>query len=206
MKKIAEKKSYIFKKYIKLINQYKKTSNISIFDIGCANGIFLSTINKDQNQCYGVDVDKDAINNCKNNKQLRHHFEVYDLNIISNDTPFKNINFDIITCFDVIEHLTNFSNLEWIIKNNLKREGIFIVTTPNANAIEKIFNKNYPGEYDKSHKILFTPYTLDFLLRRMGLKKIILYTPYIFMFYESNFSKIFPLGGQIFGIYEKLTK
>ncbi len=78
-----------------------------------------------------------------------------------------------------------------------------MVTTPNANAIERYINKNYSGEYDKSHKILFTPYTLDFFLRRIGLKKIMYYTPYTFMFSPNLINNFFTYGGQIFGIYKK---
>ena len=90
------------------------------------------------------------------------------------------------------------------IKNNLKKNGYFVVTTPNANSISRFLLKNsFSGEFDKTHKILFTPYALDFFLRRIGLKKVTLITPYIFYFKNNFLTKRILLGGQIAGIYKK---
>jgi len=189
MSNIPEKKAHIFKKYIMLINSFKQIEHLRLLDIGCANGVFIDLVNQQQNKCYGIDIDAEAVSNYKRNQRSDNKVEVCDINAATNDFPFKNTGFDVITCFDVIEHLFNFNNLGLIIRNNLKNDGLFVITTPNANALEKLFNKNYSGEYDKSHKILFTPYTLDFFLRRMGLKKVILFTPYIFMFTPNLFNK-----------------
>jgi hypothetical protein len=108
------------------------------------------------------------------------------------------------TAFDVIEHLDDFSHLKEAISQNLTDNGHLMITTPNANALGRIKSKrNYTGERDPTHTMLFTPYTLDFWLRRQGLVKVALLTPYSFHFRDSLVSRKLLWGGQIVALYRK---
>lgn len=202
MNVIPEKQDFVFERFIKVIDNYKSVNRSTVLDIGCANGVFMDIIGKYGATCYGIDFNAEAVQGYKQ-KHPEGHVEVYDINNVAGCFPFENVQFDVITCFDVIEHLSNFEKLKLIIAHHLKSDGVFVVTTPNANALEKIVNKSYSGEYDTSHTMLFTPYTLDFFLRRMGLKKKMLYTPYVFMFYPNIFNRTIAKGGQLLGIYGK---
>lgn len=199
----TEKNKDIFNSYLNFLKNKKiNLENKKICDIGCARGVFLEKIIT-KNICYGFDVSKYAINECKKKyPNMLDSFKVLDLNSSGLNKDFQ---FDIITLFDVIEHLSNFSNLKNIINDNLKNGGFLVITTPNANSLLKLLlgKKKYIGEIDKTHTILFTPYTLDFFLRRSGLKKITLSTPYSFYFNDNIFTKLMPFGGQIFAIYKK---
>jgi len=72
-----------------------------------------------------------------------------------------------------------------------------IITTPNVNSLQRFImgNKNYTGELDKTHTTLFTSHTIDFFLRRCGLKKVSLSTPYSFYFKNNILTKNIRLGG-----------
>ncbi|MFA5102770.1 MAG: class I SAM-dependent methyltransferase [Candidatus Thermoplasmatota archaeon] len=201
MNAIPEKDRSTFEKYVRVINGHKRLEHACLLDIGCANGVFIDLV-QGGSTCYGIDYDTDAVAAYKQ-KHLKSSVEECDLNDDDAHFPFENVQFDLITCFDVVEHLSNFNTIKMIIRNHLKNDGLFVVTTPNANALEKKINSNYSGEYDSSHTMLFTPYTLDFFLRRTGLKKVMLYTPYTFMFFPNLVNRTLMYGGQIFGIYGK---
>lgn len=197
------KNKNLFKKYLKLLMKNKiSMKNISLCDIGCATGEFINMM-KDTNLCFGVDTSRYAITECKKRfPKIKNNFFCLDLN-----SSYLDINqsFDIITLFDVIEHLENFSNFKKLILEKLKNNGYLIVTTPNANSILRlILKKGFTGELDKTHTILFTPYTLDFFLRRIGLKRIALFTPFRFYMKYNFLTKNLLFGGQIYAIYKKV--
>jgi len=176
--------------------------NKLICDVGCATGEFLENVIK-YNTCYGIDISAYAINQCyKKFGRTKNKFFCLDLNYNEFNEDIK---FDVITMFDVIEHLNNFINLKRLIHKNLKKGGHVIVTTPNSNSLLRyISQNNFTGETDKTHVILFTPYTLDFFLRKSGLSRIYLSTPYGFYFKNNFITENLLFGGQIFAIYEKI--
>lgn len=173
----------------------------SICDIGCATSEFLEALGGNGNY-VGVDVSEYVVaESRKKFPQLQNNFFRLDLN---KEKPVWPRNFDAITLFDTIEHLNNFVYLKEMIKEQLKEKGFVVLTTPNANSLLRFLSlKSFTGEIDSTHTILFTPYTLDFFLRRLGLKKINLSTPYVFHFKNDFLTKRILLGGQIFAVYQK---
>ncbi len=186
-----------------LAEQGVNLSGKKICDIGCARGSFFEGL-VDKNTCYGYDASEFAINSCKKIFGPNAYFHCLDLNTESLPPEKK---FDVITLFDVIEHLNNFTNLKKIINNNLKRRGILVVTTPNANSFMRFIagHTKYTGELDSTHHMLFTPYTLDFFLRKCSLVKKCLATPYIFYFKNNPLTQKILFGGQIFAIYKNTS-
>ena len=178
-----------------------KLQNIDICDVGCATGEFTENI-YGNNKCYGLDISEYAIKQCqKKFPNSKKRFIQLDLNKEKFNTKYT---FDLITLFDVIEHLDNFIYLDLFLKNNVKKNGYVVITTPNANSLTRPLQRAYfTGEMDATHRLLFTPYTLDFFLRRRGLKKIALFTPYYFYMGYNLLSKFLRFGGQIFAIYKK---
>jgi 2-polyprenyl-3-methyl-5-hydroxy-6-metoxy-1,4-benzoquinol methylase len=200
--KTTVKNTSVFEPYIEFISQTGiKLTNKKICDIGCATGEFFERLPAGNN-LYGVDISQYAVDVCKKKfPKFKQNFAMLDLNT-KTFSPLRK--FDIITMFDVIEHLDNFTNLKLTIKKNLKKGGYFILTTPNAQSFLRfISKKSFTGEYDKTHTMLFTPYTLDFFLRKAGLRKIANFTPYTFYFKSNSLTKSLLFGGQIFAIYKK---
>jgi 2-polyprenyl-3-methyl-5-hydroxy-6-metoxy-1,4-benzoquinol methylase len=201
MSKIAEKESMVFEKYINYISNFIKLDQKKILDIGCGTGNFIKTLQiiKKNNEIYALDHNEKAVRSLK---ESNYNVKYFDLNC-DNSIPF-NQKFDIITMFDVIEHLNSFVSFDKIIDENLSDNGFIVITTPNSNSLQRYINQSgYTGEFDPTHRILYTPYTLDFFLRRRGLTKVINYTPYIFSFKKNIFNQYFMYGGQIFTIYKK---
>lgn len=197
----AEKDEKIFLKYIKFLSSYISFEDMKILDIGCAKGSFVKTLEDNFNtfDFFGVDYNSDSVMEMKNQNYKVENFDLdRDLPL-----PFQE-EFDTICMFDVIEHLNNFKTLDRILNKNLKKGGYFILTTPNSDALQRFIDHyGYTGEFDPTHRILFTSYTLDFFLRRRGLVKVFNYTPYIFSFKKNLFNQYLKYGGQIFALYRK---
>ena len=194
-----EKDLSSFEEYIKVLNNHNIIKDsITVADIGCASGKFLSMLNPTIKK-YGFDYSEDYVKTCRNNHQ-DISFEKLNMECDS----IHNKEFDLIVMFDSIEHFRNYLNLANLVDNNLKKNGFLVITTPNANSILKYINKsNFTGELDQSHVALFTAYTLEFMLRRMGLKKVFCYTPFSFLKLDNKLNKILPMGGQIFCAFVK---
>ncbi len=200
--KATTKDADIFLKYRKFLEDHGIIfKGKSICDIGCATGNFLSMVSSDKN-CYGVDYSQHAINMCKERfPKIDDHFSRVNLNS-TKQLPFD-LKFDLITMFDVLEHVDNLGNLKKILNSSHKKGGLLVLTTPNANNFMRFVKRAwFTGEMDDTHVNLFTPYTVDFLLRKMGYEKISISTPYNFYFKDNWLTKNLPFGGQIFAIYK----
>jgi 2-polyprenyl-3-methyl-5-hydroxy-6-metoxy-1,4-benzoquinol methylase len=116
----------------------KKTA----LDIGCAYGYTSAMLEEMGYETCSIDVSKWSLNQAKNNTHG---------NLLNCDAqtrlPFKNRSFDIVTCFDVLEHL---ENPEKAFQQMLEScRGVLVCTTPNK-AVEKTIRR-ITRDYDETH-------------------------------------------------------
>lgn len=135
-KELMKKKlSYFDLLYIRHMCAYKFAvpyiKNEIVLDLGCGSGYgtyYLST--KDLKQIIGIDISKEAIEYSKReyfNDNLQ--YEIMD----SSKLAFKKNSFDVVICFQVIEHI---DNLDHFLSDIHRTTKMFIVSTPN----KKTFN------------------------------------------------------------------
>jgi SAM-dependent methyltransferase len=80
--------------------------------------------------------------------------------------------FDVVTSFEVIEHINNPVEEVRHIHQILRKGGLFYVTTPNFNAIERFILKDkYNVIQYPEHLSYYTKKTLDYLLSKNGFRK-----------------------------------
>ena len=108
------------------INELKqKYSKIKILDIGSYYGVFLNILEKNNIEAVGIELSKHAIEYSSNNNKQK--------NINSNLSNFEknyNIkNFNIITAFDVIEHVENIDEFIKQVSKCLLNNGYFVFST-----------------------------------------------------------------------------
>lgn len=149
-----------------VIKQSGRTSG-KILDIGCATGVFLNSMKKHGWECYGVEPSDFASDYAINR---------FDLNVFHGyleDGLFENNVFDVITLWDVFEHLPEPVETLHIISKILKPGGLLVINTPNANSWErKIFRKYWVGWEVPRHYHIFTPKTITELLSNSGFNVI----------------------------------
>jgi 2-polyprenyl-3-methyl-5-hydroxy-6-metoxy-1,4-benzoquinol methylase len=181
MKGRPKRSTVISKKfYPRLLEDLSKNgirkAKAKVLDIGCATGNLLKFLEDDDFETFGIDISEHAIeiakSYCKKSKLY-----VWDVN---NGLPmFKDNFFDAVIMFDIIEHLESPFQFLREVRRILKLAGIIVITTPNLNAIERLWmGEKWSGVVDKSHLYLFTPLSLRILVDRVGFNVVRLETPF----------------------------
>ncbi|OGS21266.1 MAG: hypothetical protein A2252_08350 [Elusimicrobia bacterium RIFOXYA2_FULL_39_19] len=108
-----------------------------LLDVGCNTGLFLTEALKSGYNVTGIDFDHNAISIAKQNPLLK---EIY-LSTLDNFIPKTNIKYDIVTLFDVLEHLDDVKVIFKQLKTILKPGGYLVLSIPNRDRGIDIFNE-----------------------------------------------------------------
>lgn len=139
-----------------------------LLDIGCGYGHFLKEARDDGFDVFGLDISKEAI------KQLQKKYSITGKagDVIENDLPSDV--FDVITAWDVIEHIQNPRKSLQDLFKKLSKNGWLFLTTPNIKSIDaKILGKYWYGfKRIPEHLYFFSPETISQLLKIVGYEVI----------------------------------
>jgi 2-polyprenyl-3-methyl-5-hydroxy-6-metoxy-1,4-benzoquinol methylase len=132
--------------YLREILRKKREGNL--LDIGCAYGTFLEKAKK-YFSVRGIDVSRHAISTAKKKK--------FDVKVsIAEKTGFSKGKFDVITMFDVVEHVNDLDSLFKEIRRILKTEGVFVLSVPVydgfAGAIVRMMDRDITHLHKKSRR------------------------------------------------------
>ena len=131
-----------------------------VLDIGCATGVFLNGMKQHGWKCYGIEPSNFASEYATNRFGLNVFYGYLE------DGFFEDNFFDVITLWDVFEHLSEPVETLHIISKILKPGGLLVITTPNANSWDrKIFGQYWVGWEVPRHYHVFTPKTITGLLK-----------------------------------------
>jgi 2-polyprenyl-3-methyl-5-hydroxy-6-metoxy-1,4-benzoquinol methylase len=154
---------YGLKKRVKLVIKNKKSGRL--LDIGCASGEFLAEfleLEKEGWELYGVEPNHNARDYAKS-KGINNLFS--DLS----EANFKDHFFDVITLWDVIEHINTPNNLFFELNRIIKINGVLVIKTPNPYSMEaKIFKEYWSGLEVPWHSFLFPKKFLETILTNHG--------------------------------------
>ena len=116
-----------------------------VLDIACGEGYGTNLMAEKALSIVGIDIYKRAIADAKL-KYLKSNilFKVGDITNI----PEKDLSFDLIVCFETIEHIDNYEKALMELKRVLKHNGILLISTPNKKTYSD--NPNYINPYHKN--------------------------------------------------------
>lgn len=152
-----------FVKRLSAINSFSHFQNPRILDVGCGNGLFVYLCNQQKNKAIGIDFSKTAIQLTRRLQCNCYHQDF--LKDISSSS------FDIITMFDVLEHLTNPRDYLKKACRVLGKKSLLILSTPRANGLScKIFGKRWHLYTPPLHIHIFSRQSIQLLLKEQGFK------------------------------------
>jgi SAM-dependent methyltransferase len=141
-----------------------------ILDVGCGMGFFLDEAHKRNWEVHGTEYTDEAIEMCKGKNINMHKGDLDGIN-------FADMEFDVITSFEVIEHVKNPQ--EHVIKMTslLRKGGIIYITTPNFNSLNsRILKDKWNVISYPEHLNYFSKLSLDALMTSNGFKRLSLRT------------------------------
>ena len=143
------------------INLLRALKLNSILDIGCGKGAFLALVSKSCPEAiaYGVDSNPSVKDAFPINAHLFSELQ---------NVPYK---MDMITLFQVIEHVKNPFQLLDSCVDRLVEGGYLVISVPDHSGPIKFFSDSHTA-IPPHHVSLWTPRSLDNLLDRMDLKII----------------------------------
>lgn len=148
-----------FKIDLSKIEEYKK--NGKLLDIGCGHGLFLEVAKSKGWDGCGIELSKEA---CRYGRNL-------GLNIINKsleEARFREDSFDVITLWDVIEHVEKPSEILRLSNSILKKKGIIVFSTPNIGSLfAKIMGKKW-WNLMNMHLYYFDRKTIKRILEKNG--------------------------------------
>jgi 2-polyprenyl-3-methyl-5-hydroxy-6-metoxy-1,4-benzoquinol methylase len=155
------------KRYNQILDKlevYRKTNKL--LDVGCGIGFFLVEAKKRGWEVYGTELSEASAKICSEKGILIQ-------NGILNSENYSPESFDVITSFEVIEHINNpipdLRNFYTI----LRKGGLVYITTPNFNSLLRYKLKgNYNIITYPEHLSYYTSHTLNKAFSLSGFKKL----------------------------------
>ncbi len=154
------------KRYNDLLDEFEKFRKTGkLLDVGSGIGYFLEEAKKRGWEAYGTEYTDDAVEICRNKGIIMNKGMLDTAN-------YPPESFDVITSFEVIEHINNPQEELANFNSILRKGGLVYCTTPNFNSIlryrlkEKYNVITYP-----EHLSYYTPKTIKRVFEESGFKK-----------------------------------
>jgi SAM-dependent methyltransferase len=149
--------------------RYKQSG--ALLDLGCSSGSFLEFMGSKSWKLHGIEMSAEGARTA----EARSGARVFVGNIL--DAPFASESLDVITCFDVLEHLYEPRQVMEKVANWLKPGGVFYVQVPNIDSAEgRVFRTYWHGLELPRHLFHYSPTSLKFLAESAGLSVVSLET------------------------------
>jgi SAM-dependent methyltransferase len=144
----------------------------AILDIGCSSGGFLKTMKGAAWKLYGIEMEASTAAKAK----AATGAEVFVGDAL--DAPFPDETFDVITGFDLLEHVYHPREFLAKVQQWLKPGGIVYLGLPNIDSWEAhIFGTYWYGLELPRHLSHFSPRSLRHVFNSLGFQEVSLLTP-----------------------------
>lgn len=162
------KRLHLFEKRLECILSFKKTGKL--LDVGCGYGTFLG-IASDFFDVSGVEISSDAVSYVKK----RYPFRVYQGDIESSSLNLNGL--DIVTLWDVIEHLYDPKTVLNSLHTMLNENGLLAISTGKIGSLpSRLFGKRWAYYHYLDHVYFFSLKSLTKLLQTCRFEVLHWYT------------------------------
>jgi len=153
-----------------------------VLDLACGEGYGSYMLAEEANEVIGVDISESTIKHAKI-KYATNNLKFIKSSMLEIDIEGENV-FDVIICFEALEHVEEHDKVMAEIKRMLKNDGIFIVSTPNK------YSYTDEGDYCKNPWHKKELYLDEFeALLKSAFKNVLIYGQKVF-----PTSNVFPIS------------
>jgi len=151
---------------------FHKKLKIKLLDVGCGDGRFIKHCREIGFEVWGIDFDKRSIETIKRNFRIETVFPL-SLEEFYEYAQKKNLKFDVITFFEVLEHQDNPRNFLEMVKDILNEKGWIAGSVPNRERLfAEIDWKYFHGDYPPHHFLRFSKNSLKNILKIIGFSTV----------------------------------
>ncbi|MCK4753322.1 MAG: class I SAM-dependent methyltransferase [Planctomycetes bacterium] len=129
-----------------------------VLEVGCGEGYGANVLSQEVKKIFALDVDKNAVAHASKKYGSENCiYRAYD----GAKIPYEDASFDAAVSFQVIEHIEDDANYVSQVHRVLKKDGMFICTTPNRT------HRLKPGQkpLNEFHVREYYPHELESLLK-----------------------------------------
>lgn len=150
-----------YRQYVNNIKSYRQGGRL--LDVGCNIGLFLKVAREEGFEVTGVELNQGCAEYGKNHFGLNIHSEYLEI------VNFPAENFDVVTLFDVLEHVPDLHGFLREVGRVLKPGGLIVVQSPNLDSLmAEITGSQWNWLTPPDHLFHFTPDSLKKLLYVSG--------------------------------------
>ncbi|MFH7026623.1 MAG: bifunctional 2-polyprenyl-6-hydroxyphenol methylase/3-demethylubiquinol 3-O-methyltransferase UbiG [Heteroscytonema crispum UTEX LB 1556] len=110
---------------------------IKVLDIGCGGGLACESVAKLKANVSGIDLSLNSIKNAQEHAKKSHLKIDYSWGT-AESLPYKENTFDVVLCFDVLEHVFDWKQVISEAYRVLKKDGLFLFDTINRTFKSKL--------------------------------------------------------------------
>jgi SAM-dependent methyltransferase len=153
-------KRYALRRKFTLIKKHTNKTSGSILDYGCATGDFLSVFKNEQWLISGIELDQQSREAAK---------AIHKLNVFAGKNELKGEEFDVITLWHVLEHISDLNPSMEFFHKHLKDKGRIFIAVPNIESWDsKKYGKYWAALDVPRHLYHFDKNTVSGLLEKHG--------------------------------------
>lgn len=155
-------KALQFKGLIGLMQKFASLDGARLLDVGANTGVFLNLMREYTSDYSGIEPSEEAV------KVAKVEFGLEVENSVVADATLPDGTYDLITMWDVVEHLYDPLMDTATLFNKLKPGGMVFITTHDVDSfLAKVTKKNYPM-FMYQHFYHFSPKTLSKMMVKNG--------------------------------------
>lgn len=145
----------------KQLEQVCGTGGRRLLDVGCSYGFFLDVVKSRGWDGYGCELSREQFEFARERHRNVHNQELARC-------PFEKNSFDVITLYDVIEHLASPTAFVAQAREFLKPGGFLVLETPDVSSVPARIMGRFWLNFVRMHLYYFSPNTISQMLVKNG--------------------------------------